>query len=72
MKWIKIEDEQPIIGRNVIAVGTWMGQNHGVGEDEYMGLGVWKGDFVAIESDSTNVGIVGVTHWMYIPAHPEA
>ena len=68
MKWIKIEDEQPIIGRDVIAVGTWWGDAEGVGDSEYMGIGVWDGDCVNIDS---GIYIQLVTRWMYIPSHPK-
>ena len=71
MKWTKIEDEQPIIGRNVIAVGTWWGEINGVGEDEYMGIGEWTGDSARIDSDAYSTQILDVTHWMYIPSHPK-
>ena len=70
MKWIKIEDEAPVIGRNVIAVGTWCGEINGAGEDEYMGLGVWEGVSVMIASDAYSTEIINITHWMYIPSHP--
>ena len=71
MKWIKIEDGEPIIGRNVIAVGTWWGEINGAGEDEYMGIGSWNGEYVAIDADTYETNIVGVTYWMYIPSHPK-
>ena len=71
MKWIKIEDEHPIIGRNVIAVGTWWGEITGAGEDEYMGIGEWTGDCVRIDADTYSTQIIAVTHWMYIPSHPK-
>ena len=72
MKWIKIEDEEPIVGRNVIAVGTWWAETEGTGESEYMGIGVWDGHCVNIDSGKYALSIELVTHWMYIPAHPEA
>ena len=71
MKWIKIEDEQPIIGRDVIAVGTWWGEINGDGEDEYMGLGEWRGEHVEIDADTYVTQIINITHWMYIPSHPK-
>ena len=71
MKWIKIEDEEPQIGRNVIAVGTWWGEINGAGEDEYMGIGVWMGDCVKVASGTYSTEILDISHWMYIPSHPE-
>ena len=71
MKWTKIEDDQPIIGRNVIAVGTWCGEINGTGEDDCMGLGVWEGASVMIDSDIYSTEIINITHWMYIPSHPK-
>jgi len=69
-EWIKIEDKTPLNGSNVIAVGTWSGEITGLGEDEYMGIGVWGGGCVEIDSDTYSTTIVDVTHWMPLPEHP--
>lgn len=70
-KWIKIEDAVPDVGANVIAVGTWCGEIHGLREQDYMGIGKWTGSRVSIDSDTYSTKIVDVTHWMPIPPHPE-
>lgn len=71
MEWIKIEDKEPNVGQNVIAVGTWYGEINGSGESEYMGLGQWDGMSVQIDSCTYSTEIVEITHWMYIPEHPD-
>ena len=71
-KWIRIEDEQPNVGQNVIAVGTWVGEISGRGESEYMGIGEWTGNYVKIDSDTYSTNIMDITHWMPIPEHPIA
>lgn len=70
MEWVKIEDGQPRVGQNVIAVGTWHGEISGTGEGDYMGIGEWKGAYVSVDSDTYCTDIVDVTHWMPIPNHP--
>lgn len=70
MKFINIKDSQPNEGQNVIAVGTWVGEIYGTGEKDYMGIGMWRNGYVAIDSDQYSTHIVDVTHWMPLPAHP--
>ena len=70
LQWIDVKEAQPTEGQNVIAVGTWVGEINGVGEDDYMGIGKWKGDYVDIDSDTYSTWITNVTHWMALPRHP--
>ena len=70
MEFIDIKESRPEVGKNVIAVGTWYGEINGLGETEYMGLGVWNGFDVDIASDTHTTSVTHVTHWMYIPKHP--
>lgn len=71
-EWIKLKDRAPAAGQNVIAVGTWWGEINGEGEDDYMGIGTWRGDCVRIDSDTYTTEIVDVTHWMKLPEWPNA
>ena len=70
MNWINIKNEEPQVGQNVIAVGTWFGEISGRGESEYMGIGEWTGGYVSIDSDTFTTDIVDVTHWQPRPEFP--
>ena len=69
--WIDIKDEEPMLGQNVIAVGTWWGEINGDGDEGYMGIGAWGDGAVHIDSDTYSTNIHSVTHWMPLPEWPE-
>jgi len=68
--WIDINDQEPEVGQNVIAVGTWWGEITGFGDEGYMGIGEWSGIAVNIDSDTYSTNIEDVTHWMPLPEWP--
>lgn len=69
-EWTDIDISEPKIGQNVIAVGTWVGEINNEGEDGYMGIGAWTGNYVEIDSDTYYTWIINVTHWAPLPEYP--
>lgn len=80
MEWIKIEDETPKVGDEVIARGVWGSCIGGDDDGDYtIGLGTWtapceygeaKGSYVQMMAAYYESYLDKVTHWMPAPKPP--